>query len=357
MKAKILHEVYNIDKTCAENYEHGPFFESVFPTLPPDTKKIKLWDFELNSRLGIPSGPLLNSKFIDFYARFGFDILVYKTVRSTYRQVHPWPNCVFVDKSDQFKPTDPITDIFTTDRPASVEDITITNSFGVQAPTPEIWMADIEKANKLLQAGQLMPVSILGTPGLEERDMVEDFGYVAKMAIEAGAKMIITNYSCPNVRTGEGSVYADPELSAKISAVVRKSIGPNVPFVMKMGWLPPEKLEEVVTKNRPYVDGFSGINTVPQNVRTPDGAPALPGEGRLKSGLCGAAIREVAQDFTAHLEKIRQKNNDDFVIIGVGGMMSADHLKSRLNAGADVVMSATATMWDPYLALKFKEKY
>jgi len=355
MKTKREYEIYDISKTCDENYDHGPFFNGDMPVVPPPKERIKLWDFELNSRLGIPSGPLINSKFIKFYADCGFDVPVYKTVRSVYRKVHDWPNCVYVDKTDQFKPQESIGEVITTVPPEFVEDIRITNSFGVQTPEPQQWMADIEKANSLLNPGQVMPVSILGTPGLESRDMVEDFAYTATMAKEAGAKIIIANYSCPNVCTGEGSVYADAEFSAQISAKIREAVGPNIPFLIKMGWLPSAQLETVVKANRPFVDGFAGINTVPQHVRTPEGKQALPGEGRLRSGLCGAAIREVGQDFTVQLNTIRKNTDDDFVIIGVGGMMKFDHLHERLNSGADIVMSATAAMWDPYLAAKFKE--
>lgn len=353
---KIQHEIYNISKTCDENYEHGPYFEGKIPEKIETSKKVKLWDFTLNSPIGIPSGPLINSKFVDFYAQCGFDIPVYKTVRSVYRQVHPWPNCVFV-RPGMFTPDEPLSEISVSEPPKSVEDISITNSFGVQTPESDVWMADIAKSNALLTEGQVMPVSITGTNGAGGRSLVEDFAYTAGMAKEAGAKIIIANYSCPNVCTGEGSAYSDPEFSAELSKAIRESIGPNIPFVIKMGWLPLEKFEEVIVANRPFVDGYAGINTVPKHVRTPDGAQALPGEGRLRSGVCGAAIRDVGQDFTVQLQNLRKKMDDDFVIFGVGGMMNPDHLQERLEAGADIVMSATAAMWDPYLAYNFKKKY
>lgn len=353
---KIQHEIYNISATCDENYEHGPYFEGKIPEKIESAKKIKLWDFELNSPIGIPSGPLLNSKFIDFYGKCGFDIPVYKTVRSIYRKVHPWPNCVFVNPG-MFKTGEKLSQIVQTEEPENIEDISITNSFGVQTPEPHIWMKDVETSNNLLSEGQIMPVSITGTDGAGGRTLVEDFAYTAAMAKEAGAKIIIANYSCPNVRSGEGSAYCDPTFSAQISKAIREAIGSDIPFVIKMGWLPEGDFETVVNANRLYVNGYSGINTVPKHVVQSNGEQALPGEGRLRSGVCGNAIRNVGHDFTVQLQKIREKNNDDFVIIGVGGMMNAEQLNHRLNAGADIVMSATAAMWDPYLAHSFKTKY
>ena len=41
-----------------------------------------LFGYPLNSPLGIAAGPLLNSKWVEGYARLGFDVLTYATVRS-----------------------------------------------------------------------------------------------------------------------------------------------------------------------------------------------------------------------------------------------------------------------------------
>ncbi len=325
------------------------------PTEIPKSKtQTKIFDFELNSPLGVPAGPLLNSKFIKFYAAMGFDMPVYKTVRSIERGCHAAPNCVFVDQKTQFTPEEGMSDIFTTHKPNFVEDLVITNSFGVPSKPVNEWQADVELANSYLKAGQVMPVSINGTDGAEGRTLIEDFAYTASMAKEAGAKIIIANYSCPNIAKGaEGSVYCDFSVSSQISAKIREAIG-NTPFLIKLGNMSLELLEKVVQANRPFVDGFAGINTIPKNVRNLNGEQALPGENRLKSGLCGAAIKDVSQLFVKNLNSIRTRNNDDFVIFGVGGMMTPNDFDERLNAGADVVMTATAAMWNPYLAIEWK---
>ncbi|MGF1722013.1 hypothetical protein L4D20_18445 [Vibrio kyushuensis] len=41
---------------------------------PAVTQTHKVFDFEVNSRLGFPAGPLLNSHWCDVYAQLGFDI-------------------------------------------------------------------------------------------------------------------------------------------------------------------------------------------------------------------------------------------------------------------------------------------
>ncbi len=350
-----MQETYKINKSYEWNYEHGPCFEGEMPEQKPSQKKIKLWDFELNSPLGVPAGPLLNSRWIELYSKLGFDILVYKTVRTVEWKSHPEPNCVYVDIHRQLVLSDADGDVqVLSHAPQNIEDITITNSFGVPSQSPEVWMPDIEKSNKALSDGQVMIVSIMGTQNTG-RELPEDYARCAKMAVEAGAKIIEANYSCPNVCTGEGMLFRDSETSSKISKKIREAIGPNVPFLIKMGILPPEKLKEVVLANLPSINGFSGINTVSMNVRKPDGSPALPpGKERLRTGLCGHAIKNVGSEFTKNLAQIRTNLGEDFVICGVGGMMTAQDLQERLHDGADIVMSATASMWDPYLAEKFQ---
>ena len=55
----------------------------------------------LNSSLGIAAGPLLNSKWVEAYARLGFDVLTYATVRSTFQAAHALPNIRHVDNREQ----------------------------------------------------------------------------------------------------------------------------------------------------------------------------------------------------------------------------------------------------------------
>ncbi len=348
-----MQEIYRTDKSYQWNYDNGPSFSGPFPELKQPKGKFKLWDFELNSPLGVPAGPLLDSKWIELYGKLGFDIPVYKTVRTIERECHPNPNCVFVDAKRQLGVSDIGGEMITrTTPPKSTEEITITNSFGVPSQSPAVWMPDIERANNALSEGQVMIVSIMGTPG-GGRDLIQDYADCAAMAKEAGAKIIEANYSCPNICTGEGDLYRDPETSSKISKAIRQAIG-NTPFLIKMGMLAPDNLRAVVKANAPFVDGFAGINTIAMNVRTPEGEQALPGINRLRAGLCGEAIREAGQSFTQEMVNIRKELNADFIICGVGGMMTAEHLRERLDAGADIVMSATAPMWDPYLAEKFR---
>ena len=90
---------YLIEKSYEENYENGPRFEGEFPGRSAVPFR-NFMGFKVNSCFGIPAGPLLNSKWIELYGKLGFDLLVYKTVRTAAYPSHPPPNCRILNLSD-----------------------------------------------------------------------------------------------------------------------------------------------------------------------------------------------------------------------------------------------------------------
>ena len=94
--------IYDIFKTYLENANHGPFFSGEIPKFEKVAKPVDFLGFKLNSPLGVPAGPLLNSKWIALAARLGFDLPTYKTIRSFSHLGHPLPNIVFVESIFQF---------------------------------------------------------------------------------------------------------------------------------------------------------------------------------------------------------------------------------------------------------------
>lgn len=346
---------YNICESYAWNYAQGPLWTGPIPKPPATERKTKFFDFELNSPLGIPAGPLLNARWVKLYAELGWDLLTYKTVRTVARASHPPPNCLYVTPPALLTESEAGGAIRgSLEAPADLAEISTTNSLGMPSQAPKVWMADLEKAQGYLQQGQVLMVSITGTPGAG-KSLQADYVRCAALAKEAGAKIIEANYSCPNVASSEGSIFADPQFSCAISRALKKEIG-SLPLLIKMGNLPNQRqLEEVVASNAPFVDGIAGINTVPMQIVDHEGRQALPGKGRLISGVCGKAIQQLAQTFTEQLFQIRQKQQADFVICGVGGLLTTQDLARRIAGGADVVMAATGALWNPLLACEYRE--
>lgn len=342
---------YDIGRSYEENYREGPFIKEKAP-VRQITRKERFLGFEVNSRLGIPAGPLLNARWILAYAALGFDLLVYKTVRTRETPSHPNPNCMFLGIEDQIREDDftkPL--VATMEAPSDLSRVSITNSFGMPSRAPEVWQADIQKAKEGLSAGQVLIVSVVGTPG--EKGLELDYVKGAVLAVEAGAPIIEINLSCPNVVTGEGSLYTDPDLSSAVSRAVKRAIG-AVPLMIKIGYIPdPRRLAEVVAANAPFIEAIAGVNTLSFEVVAPDGRQALPGEGRLRAGVCGAAIRQCAMAQAARIVDLKRKEYYDYEVVGVGGIMTPEHIRDYLELGVDAVMSATGAMWDPLLASRF----
>src|SRR3989344_1631563 len=97
----MLTPFYDPNKTYEENYEQGPFGafadgKMSRSNLDIREPKFDFLGFKVNSPFGIPAGPLLNSNFCKGAFEKGFDILVYKTVRSDIFPCHPFPNVLAV---------------------------------------------------------------------------------------------------------------------------------------------------------------------------------------------------------------------------------------------------------------------
>ncbi|MFQ5508174.1 MAG: dihydroorotate dehydrogenase [Leptospirillia bacterium] len=348
-----LSPTYDIGLSYEANYDEGPFFEGEIPPAPTGKAGYRFLDFEVYSPLGVPAGPLLNSRWIDLYARLGFDLPVYKTVRSVARACHPAPNCIFLKDAgdltvERFGET-----LVTTDAaPDTPADVSITNSFGMPSKSPGNWQHDMEKARAAVGPGQVFIASAVGTPG--EGDIASDYARTAAMCKEAGGQVVEINLSCPNVTSGEGSIFTDPEMAQKITRETARSLG-GTPLMVKVGYYTdPNVMAQVVRAVAPHVQAIAGINTLSFEVVDETGAQALPGEGRLRSGICGAAIRQCGLDQVRSLVALKGLQKYDFAIVGVGGIMTPEDADAYLELGADVVMSATGAMWDPMLAAKWR---
>ncbi|MHB8618804.1 MAG: beta/alpha barrel domain-containing protein [Chloroflexota bacterium] len=346
---------YAIDRGYEWNYDHGPRFTGGLPELFAGPS-VSFLGRELNSTLGIPAGPLLNSKWIVLYASLGFDILTYKTVRSRFRPCHPAPNVVLLDAPEQIWPNPRARLVIRPDGDDAPGGVSITNSFGTPSQDPHVWMADMALARAAIGPGQMLVASVVGTsaPGQTLEELAEDFAMCARGCVEAGAHAVEANFSCPNLQGVEGNLFQDARASAVISRCMKQAIG-AIPLILKIGAVDRrEALEAFVGAVGGDVDGMAAINTVPAIVVDRDGRQALPGEGRLTSGVCGAAIREAARQTVAWLLDIREREGARYRVIAVGGANTASEIADRYRLGADGVQSATGAMWDPYLAATYR---
>ncbi len=366
-----MKSTYNINLSYDDNYTAGPDFEGTLPDLAELNTGLSpatFLGYRVNSTLGVPAGPLLNSAYIRLYAQLGFDVLTYKTVRTNAFPSHPFPNVRPVETSPGWyqtvaggdKPS--LYTLPSLDESQPQLDLSITNSFGMPSKEPAVWMADVAQAKAAVRAGQVLAVSVVGTarPGGSLEELAQDFAQAATLAAAAGADIIEANLSCPNVRSSEGSLYQSPAAVSSVAKALSAALGSRTPFLLKIGYLEDRALIQQVLEAAANAGtaGLAAINTIPAKVYQAEGLAALPGEGRLVSGICGAGIHEAGLAMTARLLEAREGaglSSKAFSIVGVGGVMIAEDALTYLKSGADGVQSGTGAMWNPYLAVELKQ--
>lgn len=348
--------LYDIKRSYQENVLYGPFFQGKIPkrVLPPKEQWIDFLGYRIASPLGIPAGPLLTAKWVTLSAQLGFDVLTYKTIRSDEYPAHPVPNMVFVKTEGQLSSTDNDLTLHSSENvPSAIDDLAVTNSFGMPSQSRKFLMEDIPRAKASLSPGQVLIVSVVGTPSTG--NFAEDFVAAALLAKDAGADIIEANFSCPNVEKSQGCLYMSPEIVLNLTTALAKAISP-LPLILKMGIFPNADLmrKSLVAAAKGGAQAVCGINTISAKVVDEQGAPSLSAN-RWTSGICGGPIRQAALEFIRQAKMINDHDALGLTIIGCGGITEPCHFSHFLDAGATVAMSATGMMWDPYLATRIHQ--
>ncbi len=352
--------MYDPTKTFDDNVDNGPF-----PLTSPDTPYLNKGEPQftfLGHRLygpfGIGAGSLPTSKHVRYAFERGFDVVCYKTQRSVPFKANQFPNVVYVDVEGDLtleKAAKPLVGHLTSNLPP--EKLTITNSFGNPSLGPDFWVEDMKQAVAAQGEGQLLVSSVVGTiqDGFSQEDYYDDFALTAKLAAGTGVRAIEVNLSCPNVAS-EGILCYSHDAVVSVCRKVKEVIG-DIPLIAKIGYFSPDQqelLEQIVLDTKPYLAAFSAINTIPAAVVDEQGNQLLPGEGRLRSGICGVGIKWAGLDMVKRLNALRKKHGLDYEIIGIGGVALPADFQAYREAGADIVQSVTAAMWNPNLAAEIK---
>ncbi|OGI65006.1 hypothetical protein A3A95_02555 [Candidatus Nomurabacteria bacterium RIFCSPLOWO2_01_FULL_39_18] len=353
----LLTPFYDPGKSYEENFEQGPFgafADGIQIPRVPLGKRYDFLGFKVNSPFGIPAGPLLNGNFVQAALDKGFDIVTYKTVRSLKYPCHPWPNVLSVKVEGDLtleKANNKLIASREYDKPLS-----ITNSFGVPSFEPEFWQKDLGNVVKNTREGQVVIGSFQDTKKEMQSvdDFIDDFKKTAEFLKNTGVKIVEVNLSCPNEGTNNLLCY-DTQRSVMVAKAIKEVVG-NTPLIIKIAYFKDgEMLRNFVKEIGNIIQAISAINTISAEIVDEKGNQALPGKGRLRSGVCGHAIKWAGLEMVRRLKKIREELSFSYTIIGVGGVMNADDFFEYRDAGADIVMSATGAMWNPYLAKEIKE--
>jgi dihydroorotate dehydrogenase len=335
---------YDWSRTYKWNYEHGPdAVQLPMPEVPGS------WAFlgrAVGSPLGIAAGPLLNGRWCLYYASLGFDVVTYKTVRSSPRACYPLPNlqpvdCRALNGGER-------------DLPASEEFRgSWAVSFGMPSQAPATWQADVAETRRLLPPGKLLNVSVVGTmqPGWSIEQLADDYAACAARAAESGADSIEFNLSCPNVATCDGQLYQHPAAASIVAARVKRA-ALSRPVIAKIGHLTSRKeVGSLLDALAPHVEGVAGVNCIAATVIGQNGQPLFDNAAR---GIAGAAILEASLRQTEAIAEYVTQHDLKVQAIGVGGISTAKHVRQYIDAGAKAVQLATAAMVDPKVGLQIR---
>ncbi len=339
------------------HYDREQTYEWNFKNAPADVPRFEIPDFPgdwtycglpVNSPLGIAAGPLLNGKWIDYYAALGFDMLTYKTVRTIERNCYDLPNLVPVHVEEMTGSEETV---------QAVDDLngSWAVSFGMPSKEPRFWIDDAKRTKAELKDGQLLSVSVVGTmqPEWSLEDLAEDYGECASSAFDANADCVEMNFSCPNVCSNDGQLFQNPQDAAFVAEAVRNRCGTK-PLLVKIGYLRDDAaLEDLLVRLANSVNAIVTTNSIPSQVMNSKGRILFDGQQR---GICGRATRDASIDQVLRCREIIGQQKLSLEVIGVGGIETASDVQRYLDTGANSVQLATAVMIDPLVGVKIREQ-
>ena len=339
---------YDISATYLDNFERGPQLD-LAPTIPA-AEPVDFLGQKVNGRLGIAAGLLLNSKWIEGYAARGWDLLTYKTVRSSARDCYPPPNWVFVNADDGVGPVYAMDDL-----PQDPSTVSSAVCFGMPSMPPEFWREDIARAKESLAEGQQLIVSVVASPEADwsTAQVAEDYAQCAAWAAQAGADIVEANYSCPNVCSAEGQVYMDVDLAQSVTQTVRSGIGDSR-LLLKIGVFPDTDLQRSFLRAVACAaDGITLVNGISREVLHRDGRPVF-GENYVKAGVLGRIIHEPCVAAVREAKAAIEAEGLNLALAAVGGVSSVADYQDFIEAGADAVLCGSSPMYLPDLAAEIK---
>lgn len=344
---------YDIGSTWQQNCERGPQFRVPAPPLV-ELPRRKFLGLSVRSRIGIAAGLLLNSRWIAGYAARGFDILTYKTVRSSARDCYPLPNWVFVDDES---PNDHLQPVFVRDIPPECPtEVSSSVCFGMPSVAPDVWRDDISVAKSGLSSGQILIVSVVATPGTQpdRQAIAEDFARCAAWAVESGADVIEANLSCPNVCSAEGTIYQDAEFSQIVARRIRNEIG-TTPLLLKTGLFDRLiSMQEFIGSVAEFASGVTLVNCMIRPVLHRDHRPAF-GPQFIRAGVLGRVIHQPSVAAVQELCDFIRREALALEVAAVGGVSCLADFEDFFNAGASAVLCGSSPMYLPNLAVEIQQ--
>lgn len=343
---------YQIQESLQDNvisFHHWPKhdFRHVWPER---TKWQNFLGYPLAVPVGVSACPIAMGEGIRHLARYGYGVLTYKTIRYHASPPYPAPNIFYINEARPLKEEDLTLSLQgSLQPPPDKEYLGLTNSFGNGNLDP-LWLEeDIANTKQQLLSGQVLSVSIYGEE-TANITCLQSFIDTAILAKQAGADSIELNLSCPNIQK---SLHLNQmDIINDIAQATVKAVAP-LPVIAKIAYQSDKEKTRLllIMLAQAGIRAITAINTIPVQVLNSQRQPIFG--DRIISGLSGYPIRNLALNFIRLLTEINNKEKLDLVILGVGGITTAEDFNLYFEAGADVALSATAIMSNPLLIKEY----
>jgi dihydroorotate dehydrogenase len=153
---------------------------------------------------------------------------------------------------------------------------------------------------------------------------------------------VTLNVSCPNAQ--DGVLFQDPAMLDSLLAAIEKEKKTCPVFLKISAHLSMEEVDAIIAVVEKYgfVDGFVVANLAKDrsilHLRSPQEKLDLIPAG----GISGAPIKALT---TAMIRHIYKKTNGKYVIIGLGGVFTAEDAYEKIKAGASLVQLVTGLIY------------
>ena len=234
---------------------------------------------------------------------------------------------------------------------------TLAVSMGIPSAEPDVWRKDVRRAKDRIGVGQVLIVSVLGTPapGRDAEHLIADYARCAAWAAEAGADVIEVHLAVPDPFSEQPQlIYENIPLAAQILYRVRTTV--TRPLLAKLGvFRTPRLLHDTATKLASWCNGFVMVHGIRRRVIDETGASAFEGAGRDRATIVGADTWPLASRQVEEMLSWRKAGAWDRAVLAVGGITTPERADHLLREGADAALIATAALFDPLFAVRFRQ--
>ncbi|MCC9596108.1 MULTISPECIES: quinone-dependent dihydroorotate dehydrogenase [unclassified Rubrivivax] len=272
------------------------------------------------NRVGLAAGLDKNGRCIDALGAMGFGFIEVGTVTPKPQPGNPKPRMFRLPEAEA-----------------------LINRMGFNNDGLAAFVANVQRAKSFRAAGGILGLNIGKNAATPIERAVDDY-LIGLDGVAPHADYVAVNISSPNTKNLR-ALQSDEALDALLGALAARrdeiagTLGRRVPMFVKIAPDLDEAQVDVVaaTLRRHRLDGVIATNTTISR-------EAVQGlrHAEETGGLSG---RPVAEASNRVIRRLRAALGAGFPIIGVGGVMSGDDARAKLDAGADLVQIYTGLIY------------